>query len=72
MRTGKFVTAVMVSMPLASGLHAASDSPPEKLFKATSDHTGFKVLQREVDSGPQAAKACLNCHAVARVSHCGL
>ena len=62
MRTGMFVAAVMASMLLVSAAQAASDPAPDKLLRSTSDHTKFKALQQEFNSGPEVTKACLSCH----------
>jgi len=62
MRAGLLIVAMMASMLLASAVHAASDPALEKLLKSTSDHTKFKALQRDFDSGPEVTEACLTCH----------
>ena len=62
MRTGILITAVMASMLFVNAVHAASDPATEKLLKSTSDHTKFKALQQEFNSGPEVTKACLSCH----------
>jgi octaheme c-type cytochrome (tetrathionate reductase family) len=62
MRTVLFVVAMMASMLPAPAVDAASDPGAAKLLKSTSDHTKFKALQREFDSGPEVTKVCLSCH----------
>ena len=62
MRTGIYLVALMASMLLAPAANAASDPGSAKLLKSTSDHTKFKALQRDFDSGPEVTKACLTCH----------
>ena len=62
MRTGILMAALMAAMLLAPAAHAASDPASEKLLKSTSDHTKFKALQQEFESGPEVTKACLSCH----------
>ena len=62
MRSGIFMVAVMASMLLTPAVHAASDLDSAKLLKSTSDHTKFKALQQDFNSGPEVTKACLSCH----------
>ena len=62
MPTGIFMAALMAAMLFASAAPAASDPASEKLLKSTSDHTKFKALQQEFNSGPEVTKACLSCH----------
>ena len=61
MRTGIFMAAIPASMLLVSAAHAASDPDSEKLLKSTSDHTKFKALQQDFNSGPEVTKACFSC-----------
>ncbi len=44
-----------------SSVATASDSKPVKLT-TTADHSKFKELQRQFQSGPEVTKACLQCH----------
>ena len=62
MRTGLLVVAAAASMLLGAEALAASASDSAKLQHSTADHTKFKALQVEFDSGPQVTKACLTCH----------
>lgn len=62
MRIGIFMVAIMASMLLTEAAPAASDPDSAKLLKSTSDHTKFKALQQEFNSGPEVTKACLSCH----------
>ena len=62
MRTGIFMVALVASMLISPAVDAASDPGLEKLLKSTSDHTKFKALQQEFNSGPEVTKACLSCH----------
>ena len=62
MRAGIFAAAAMAAMLGVAATHAATDPASEKLFKPTSDHTKFKALQQEFNSGPEVTKACLSCH----------
>ena len=55
-RTGILMAAAMASMLLATAAHAS-----------TADHSKFKVLQQEFDSGPEVTKVA-SAHAVDRVS----
>jgi len=49
-------------MLFTPAVHAGSDPASETLLKSTSDHTKFKALQQEFNSGPEVTKACLTCH----------
>jgi len=62
MRTGIFVLALVASILFAPGATTAADPAMDKLLKSTSDHTKFKALQRDFDSGPEVTRACLGCH----------
>jgi octaheme c-type cytochrome (tetrathionate reductase family) len=62
MRTGIFMAAVLASMLLVPTVDAASDSGSAKLLKSTADHSQFKALQQEFNTGPEVTKACLSCH----------
>jgi cytochrome c2 len=62
MRIGLLMVAIMASMLLTLSAHAASDPDSAKLLKSTSDHTKFKALQQQFNSGPEVTKACLTCH----------
>ena len=62
MRIGILMVAIMASMFLTPAVYAVSDPASEKLLKSTSDHTKFKALQQEFNSGPEGTKACLSCH----------
>lgn len=56
------VAAIAASMLMCLSAQAASDQSSEKLLNSTSDHTKFKALQRNFESGPEVTKACLSCH----------
>ncbi|HEY5291827.1 MAG TPA: cytochrome C, partial [Burkholderiales bacterium] len=56
------MAAILASMLLTPAAQAASDPDSAKLLKSTSDHTKFKALQQEFNSGPEVTKACLSCH----------
>ena len=56
MRKAMSMMVLAVSMLLAPAVYAASDP------QSTADHSQFKALQREFDSGPEVTKACLSCH----------
>lgn len=62
MRAGLFAVVTTAAMLFASVTHAAPDADTAKLMKSTSDHTKFKALQQEFNSGPEVTKACLSCH----------
>jgi octaheme c-type cytochrome (tetrathionate reductase family) len=40
----------------------AADAPKPLKLNTTADHSKFKELQREFQSGPDVTKACLSCH----------
>ncbi len=44
----------------------SGDSPPLETategITSTADHTKFKVLNQEFETGPEVTKACLTCH----------
>lgn len=63
--------AAVLAMPGVS--YAASDPEPaaeqqngqdagQKAVSSTADHTKFKALQADFESGPEVTKACLECH----------
>ena len=52
-------TAVFLCLAATSGY---ADQASAKLLKSTADHSKFKALDREFDSGPEVTKACLTCH----------
>ena len=54
--------AVMAAMLMAAATHGAPDAASAQLLKSTSDHSKFKVLQQDFQSGPEVTKACLSCH----------
>src|SRR3990172_7778866 len=54
--------AVMAAMLMAAAAHGAPDAASAQLLKSTSDHSKFKVLQQDFQSGPEVTKACLSCH----------
>ena len=62
MRVGILMVAMMASMLLIPAGQAASEPVSAKLLKSTSDHTKFKALQQEFNSGPEVTRACLTCH----------
>lgn len=62
MRAGIFLVLVTASMLLAPVAHGARDAASEQLLKSTADHSKFKALQQEFNSGPEVTKACLSCH----------
>ena len=53
------VLAGLLCLFAATGVVA--DTKPLKL-NTTADHSKFKELQREFQSGPDVTKACLSCH----------
>lgn len=55
---GLSLAMVLVAM---AGPGLAQDSKPLKL-NTTADHTKFKELQRNFESGPEVTQACLQCH----------
>ena len=63
-RTGIFTAVLAACMLLVSEAYATPEPAPkqEKLLKSTADHSKFKALQREFNSGPELTKACLSCH----------
>ena len=48
-------TAVFLCLAATSGY---ADQASAKLLKSTADHSKFKALDREFDSGPEVTKAC--------------
>ena len=58
-RSAGCVLAGLLYLFAASGVVA--DTKPLKL-NTTADHSKFKELQREFQSGPDVTKACLSCH----------
>src|SRR3972149_12230163 len=62
MRPGIFMVAIVASMLFTQAAHPASDPNSAKLLRSTSDHTKFKALQQDFNSGPEVTKACLTCH----------
>lgn len=58
-RSAGCVLAGLLYLFAASGVIA--DTKPLKL-NTTADHSKFKELQREFQSGPEVTKACLSCH----------
>ena len=44
----------------ATALHAQEDKPLK--LNTTADHSKFKELQRQFNSGPELTKACISCH----------
>ena len=58
-RSAGCVLAGLLYLFVASGVVA--DTKPLKL-NTTADHSKFKELQREFQSGPDVTKACLSCH----------
>jgi hypothetical protein len=61
-RTGILMVAIMASMLIIPAAHAAADPALEQLLKCTADHSKFKALQQEFNSGPEVTKACLSFH----------
>ena len=56
-------TAFAASTPAPAPAPESAPGPlSAKLFKSTADHSKFKALDREFDSGPEVTKACLSCH----------
>ncbi len=47
---------------LFAGAAPAIDAPATTKLNTTADHSKFKELQQEFDSGPEVTKACLTCH----------
>ena len=60
-RSAIFVTALTAWM-FAGAAQAAPDPAAAKMLKSTADHSKFKALQQEFNSGPELTKACLSCH----------
>ena len=56
------MAAAMAAIFFAATACAATATAPVKLLKSTADHSKFKELDREFDSGPAVTKACLSCH----------
>lgn len=56
------MVAIMASILIIPAAHAAPNPMSAKLLKSTADHTKFKALQQEFNSGPEVTKACLSCH----------
>ncbi|MFY9328191.1 MAG: tetrathionate reductase family octaheme c-type cytochrome, partial [Georgfuchsia sp.] len=56
------VAASLAAFLLANAASAVAETEPAKLLKSTADHSKFKALDREFDSGPEVTKACLSCH----------
>ncbi|HEX5285339.1 MAG TPA: tetrathionate reductase family octaheme c-type cytochrome [Polaromonas sp.] len=56
-----FTTTAAFAAP-APAPESAPAPVPAKLSKSTADHSKFKALDREFDSGPEVTKACLSCH----------
>ncbi|MBL8413517.1 MAG: tetrathionate reductase family octaheme c-type cytochrome [Propionivibrio sp.] len=54
------VLAVLLYLFSVSAL--AVDEPKPLKLTTTADHSKFKELQREFQSGPEVTKACLTCH----------
>ena len=62
MRNRNLMAAAMAAIFFAATACAATATAPVKLLKSTADHSKFKELDREFDSGPAVTKACLSCH----------
>ena len=54
-------TVFLPAVGAANALDAKTGPKPVKLT-TTADHTKFKELQKEFNSGPEVTKACLGCH----------
>jgi octaheme c-type cytochrome (tetrathionate reductase family) len=54
-------TVFLPAVGAANALEAKTEPKPVKLT-TTADHTKFKELQKEFNSGPEVTKACLGCH----------
>ncbi|MBK7422794.1 MAG: tetrathionate reductase family octaheme c-type cytochrome [Propionivibrio sp.] len=54
--------ALAVLLYLFSVTTLAADEPKPLKLTTTADHSKFKELQREFQSGPEVTKACLTCH----------
>ncbi len=57
-------TLLMCCTVFLSAANATETKPEPKPVKltTTADHTKFKELQKEFNSGPEVTKACLGCH----------
>lgn len=69
MRIRNLMVAAVAAIFFVAAVPAATDKAPPatdqataKLLKSTADHSKFKALDREFDSGPEVTKACLSCH----------
>jgi octaheme c-type cytochrome (tetrathionate reductase family) len=56
------LAAAVALLAAAAGAAAQGDGASAKLLRSTSDHTKFKILQQEFQSGPEVTRACLSCH----------
>jgi octaheme c-type cytochrome (tetrathionate reductase family) len=54
-------TVFLPAVGAANALEAKTEPKPVKLT-TTADHTKFKELQKEFNSGPEVTKVCLGCH----------
>jgi octaheme c-type cytochrome (tetrathionate reductase family) len=62
MRIRDLMVAAVAAIFFVTAVPAATDPAPVKVLKSTADHSKFKALDREFDSGPEVTKACLSCH----------
>jgi octaheme c-type cytochrome (tetrathionate reductase family) len=62
MRTGIFSTVAIAVLLIASPAPATAAQAAAKPLQANADHSKFKVLQQQFNSGPEVTKACLSCH----------
>lgn len=53
----------MCFLAASGAVNAETDrKATDKVLRSTADHSKFKELQREFNSGPEVTRACLSCH----------